>query len=275
VADHPELLDLNADRTREQLTDADAAKLKGLGYIGGAAPGKDERSADWLHINAIDYNAELDQIVISSPHLSEIYVIDHSTTIGEAAGHKGGRSGRGGDILYRWGNPKNYRAGEAADQTLFAQHNVRWIRPGLPGAGHLMMFNNGPGRPGGDYSSVVELVTPIGQNNTYERLASGRFGPEKPAWEYSASPDKKAFFSSFISGAQRLPNGNTLVCEGATGRVFEVTQDGKMVWEFAHDLGLANPADQAQPAPPHALFRATRVAKDHPGLAGKDLKPKS
>ncbi|MGC8644373.1 MAG: hypothetical protein ACP5XB_31305, partial [Isosphaeraceae bacterium] len=59
---------------------------------------------------------ELDQILLSVHSFSEIWIIDHGTTTAEAATHKGGRSGKGGDLLYRWGNPQAYRAGTAADQ---------------------------------------------------------------------------------------------------------------------------------------------------------------
>ena len=59
--------------------------------------------------------------------MNEIYVIDHSTTTEEAAGHSGGLSGKGGDILYRWGNPQNYQRGNSQDQILISQHSVNWI----------------------------------------------------------------------------------------------------------------------------------------------------
>ncbi|MFO0985161.1 MAG: aryl-sulfate sulfotransferase [Planctomycetota bacterium] len=273
VAEHPELIDINADLGRELPSDEEVAKLKQLGYVGGAAPGRGERQADWLHMNAIDYNAELDQIVVSSPHMNEVWILDHSTTIGEAASHQGGNGGRGGDLLYRWGNPRNYRAGAAEDRQLFYQHNARFIRPGLSGAGNLLIFNNGAERASTPYSSVIELVLPGHGPDGYARLANGRFGPESPVWEYTA-PDKASLFSSFISGAQRLPNGNTLICEGQTGRVIEVTRDGKVVWEYLHTLGMETPALQGRNEPPNALFRATRIPRDHPGLAGKDLSPK-
>ena len=74
---------------------------------------------DWLHCNSIDFNAQTDEIVISSRTLSEFYIIDHSTTTVEAASHSGGNSGKGGDFLYRWGNPQGYDNGISVNQELF------------------------------------------------------------------------------------------------------------------------------------------------------------
>src|SRR5262249_5587111 len=141
----------------------------------------------------------------------------------EAAGHSGGRSGMGGDILYRWGNPLAYRAGTKADQRLFAQHDAHWIADELPGAGHALIFNNGGGRPEGNYSSAdeVELPAPDTQGR-YPRSPGAPFGPDKPLWSYTADnpPD---FFAPLMASAQRLPNGNTLICTGFSGQMFEVT----------------------------------------------------
>ena len=105
----------------------------------GANQGPGGANADWMHLNAIDYNAELDQIVISSRHHGEIYIIDHSTTTEEATGHTGGNFGRG-EFLYRWGNPRAYDRGSTSDQN-HSPHGVNWIQK-LSRAGNLIIFNN-------------------------------------------------------------------------------------------------------------------------------------
>jgi hypothetical protein len=235
VAEHPELVDINY--SGQDLVGQIAAKkgglekLKGIGYVGG--PMGKGRNPDWTHFNAVAYNAELDQIVVSVHSFSEIWVIDHSTTTAEAAGHKGGRSGKGGDLLYRWGNPRTYRAGTTKDQKLFFQHSAHWIPKGLPGAGNLLVFNNGNRRPDGNYSSVDELVLPVDGKGNYTYRQGKAYGPAEAVWSYRA-PKKSDFFSFFISGAQRLSNGNTLICSGANGTVFEVTPDKQMVWKYVN-----------------------------------------
>lgn len=202
------------------------------GRFGGpGGPGGMDMQADWLHTNSIAYNAKLDQILISIHNFSEVWIIDHSTKAAEAASHAGGKSGKGGDLLYRWGNPKAYGAGIDADQKLFAQHDAKWIPDGLPGAGHITVFNNGGGRKEGQYSSVVELAPPVDIAGRYARQAKAAFGPSALAWEYTA-PKKEDFFSGHISGAQRLPNGDTLICNGEEGRMFEVDKNGATVWDY-------------------------------------------
>ncbi len=195
------------------------------------ADSKPRIDPDFTHFNGISYNPELDQIAMSVWSFSEVWIIDHGTTTAEAAGHTGGRRGRGGDLLYRYGNPVAYRAGTRADRKLFNQHNTHWIPAGLPGAGHLMLFNNGGKRPDGPYSTVDELVLPVDSQGHYTRQPGKPFGPDAPVWRYSA-PRKSDFFSSFISGAQRLPNGNTLICSGANGTIFEVTPEKTIVWKY-------------------------------------------
>lgn len=286
VADHPELLDVNFDHRGEPPATPEElerrAKLeeemRALGYVGGEDEpeppgGPPARAAgdlpDWLHTNAVDYHAGEDLIVLSSPNLSEILVIDHSTTSEQAAGRSGGKRGKGGQLLYRWGNPERYGCGGDGDRKLFYQHDPQWITDTKPGELRLLVFNNGQSRPGKEYSSVEELVLPYDPARGFLRDPGKPFGPAAPAWSYS---DPGTFFSSFISGAQRLPNGNTLICSGAQGRVFEVTPGGEVVWDYenVHGGDAAPPAGGGS-APRFALFRATRIPRDHPGLRGKGL----
>jgi hypothetical protein len=291
VAQHPELIDVNYDHrdaapmsAEERAKQAELeAEMRALGYAGGeeeeeealpaapqtvagAVPLQGGHGADWLHTNAIDYDPVHDLIALSSPHLSEVWIIDHSTTTDQAAGHSGGRYGKGGDILWRWGNPKNHGAGTKDDQRLFYQHNVQWIPPGHPGAGNLLVFNNGQSRPGGEHSSVEELVLPFEPGKGFTRTGAA-FGPEEPVWSYH---DEASFYAAFISGCQRLANGNTLICDGPKGRIFEVTRAGTIVWEYRNPFGGDLKSDGVDG---QALFRAMRIAPDHPGLKGRTLVP--
>jgi hypothetical protein len=238
VAAHPELVDINyvdnpmpAPPPTQAAKKDDTAKLKTIGYVASPASQAQRVNPDWTHVNSVDYNPDLDQVMLSVHEFSEVWIIDHGTTTAEAADHKGGRQGKGGDLLYRWGNPHAYRAGTKADQRLFAQHNAQWIDKGLPGAGHMLVFNNGPRRPDGNYSSIDEVVLPVDAQGRYERTNGSHFGPDQAVWSYSA-PKKPDFYSTFISGTHRLPNGNTQICSGANGTIFEVTPDKEIVWKY-------------------------------------------
>ena len=82
---------------------------------------------DWIHANSLDYQEELDQIMISARNFNEISNIDDSTTTAETATSSGGNSGGGGELLWRWGSPHAYEQGTLADQQLFSQHDAQWI----------------------------------------------------------------------------------------------------------------------------------------------------
>jgi hypothetical protein len=235
IAEHPERMNINL------------IHKNGEGLIG----------PDWTHANAMDYNPELDQIVISVRSMSEVVVIDHSTTPRQSAGHSGGRYGKGGDFLYRWGNPENYARGTADERTLFFQHDVQWILPGLPGAGNILVFNNG-GPDVRPYTTVVEFTPDMNADGAYDLEEGMPYGPAAPIWEYNPEPPER-FFSWYISGAQRLPNGNTFINAGAIGKQREVTSSGDIVWEYA----FKNEVDAA-----HTMFRANKYPVDYPGLAG-------
>jgi Arylsulfotransferase (ASST) len=246
VASHPELVNINygedelpsvtgAKDGKEKEKEKGKEKADPTKGPNPTPKGPVRVDPDFTHFNGVAYNAELDQIAVSVWKFSEFWIIDHSTTTAEAASHKGGRSGKGGDLAYRWGNPRSYGAGTKADQKLFSQHNAHWIPKGFAGAGNILLFNNGVERPGGNHSSVDELVLPVDSQGRYLLKPGTAYGPDQPLWSYAA-PKKNEFFSSFISGAQRLANGNTLICSGANGTVFEVTPEKEIVWKYVNPV---------------------------------------
>lgn len=256
VEDHPELLDINWLNLSLDV------------------PGQD----DFIHLNAVDYNADLDQIVLSSQILSEIWIIDHSTSTQEAASHAGGTYGKGGDFLYRWGNPQVYGRGTAEDQLLWRQHDSNWIPDGYADGNAIMIYDNGLDRPI-SMSEIDVIMPPQSSPGVYEQLAAGEaYGPAAPQWNYHAE-DSVSFYSFFISGARRLPNGNTIICEGEKGRIFEVTYNGEKVWEYVNPStvqGIISSTDAIPMAGGGAfqgnlVFRADKYPADFPGFAGHDL----
>ena len=255
VADHPELLDINWLNLNE------------------AVPGQ----SDFVHLNAIDYNADLDQILLSSQIHSEIWIIDHSTTTQEAAGHTGGTYGKGGDFLYRYGNPQVYGRGGELDQKLWRQHDANWIPEGYADAGAIMIYNNGLDRPVS--FSEIDVITPPQSSPGVYSLATGEaYGPTDKTWNYHAE-DSVSFYSYFISGARRLPNGNTIICEGEKGRIFEVTYTGEKVWEYVNPVTVAGTISSTDPIPMagggafqgNLVFRASKYPVNYPGFDGHDL----
>jgi hypothetical protein len=243
VGAHPERIDVNFGESTIAAMVAkpeELEKLRAIGYVGGAGRRAARPQTDWLHVNAVAYNADFDQVMLSVHEFNEIWVLDHCTSTAQAASHEGGKYGQGGDLLYRWGNPRSYRAGTVKDQKLFGQHNAQWIAKGLPGEGHLLVFNNGLRRTGGAYSTVDEVVLPVDARGNYEHTKGQPFGPEKAIWSYVA-PKKADFYAPFISGAQRLVNGNTLICSGTNGTVFEVTPKGEVVWKYVNPTKGGSP----------------------------------
>ena len=209
--ENPQLLDINSG---------------GNGGGGNNGPG----ISDWNHSNCISYHPGFDQIVISSRHMNEFYVIDHSTTTEESASHSGGIYGVGGDLLYRWGNSQNYDMGSA--QILDSQHGVNWIPDGFPGAGKIILFNNNHSNKN---SAILEISPPINEDGSYYLNDSGYYGPVSYDWIYQPSN----LYSNSQSGAFRLGNGNTLITSSNQDNVFEINESGDIQWTYEGDIGTA------------------------------------
>ena len=227
---------------------------------------------DWNHVSALDYHAELDLIMITLHGNDEVVIIDHSTTIEEAMTKSGGRYGKGGELLYRWGNPQTYGEGSNADRRYFAIHNAHWIPEGLPNAGKVLLLDNQFQGP----NSSVELVTiPV----TAGKFTIPRQGKPE-GW-----PEITVLYNDFhtrnMGGVQQLPNGNLLIDDAVHGRFFEITPEKKIVWEYVNPVQRDGPMGKDEEIPANRgvgdllneCFRVTRIAPDHPALTGKDLTP--
>ena len=149
-----------------------------------------------------------------------------------------------GEFTWKWG------PGEVSHQ-----HN-----PSFLDNGRVLLFDNGSHRraPNTNYSRIVEIDP---ANNEI-------------AWDYRGEPPI-SFYSYQISGAERLPNGNTLICEGATGRFIEVTQGHQIVWEYINPLfaDSGRIAGGTSSGRANSVFRAHRFGPDDPALQGRDLDP--
>lgn len=249
VADHPELININ--------------------YING------NENADWIHFNSVDYNPVLDQLIVSTPTLNEVWIIDHSTTTAQASGHTGGLSGKGGDLIYRWGNPAAYNQGSNSDRKLGFQHDIHWtdleLPNGHPDKGKLMVFNN---RASPNVSEAATFQPVFDTVNHVYLMQNNTYLPVDFDYTYS-TPDPADMFCAVVSSAQRLPNGNTLICSGRLGYTLEVDTSDLIVWEYKTPLLNSVPAPQGTQIPlgGNFTFRSKKYTANYAGFAGKNLTP--
>ncbi|KAB2640827.1 MAG: hypothetical protein DVB26_05730 [Verrucomicrobia bacterium] len=269
-------------------------------------PGKPLKR-DWLHCNSLDYNAESGHLVINSVQ-GELYVIDHDGTFvaGDATAGIAKAASPAGDILYRFGDPARYGQGDpprvlenwdsatSGHKQMGGAHDAHWIRPGLPGAGHLMVFNNGQylyqRTPQSSILEINPFLDADGQDSKnyvnpplagYRRETYDHDTHNEPrqvskqiVWSYR-SVNSHNFFSHIGSSGQRLPNGNTFICSNTEGHFFEVTSDGKVTWEYINPVtrdGAVRMLGDVMPMT-NSAFRAFRYGTDHPAFKGRELKP--
>ena len=226
-------------------------------------------ASDWMHYNSVDHNPELDLILFSGRNSNEIYIIDHSTTTEEAAGRTGGRYGKGGDFLFRWGNPQVYNKGSEEDQVLFAQHDASWGFKEGKYTGKISIFNNGIGRE--NSISSIEIIEPeLDQNGDFVLDPDGEFSLQSEPVSIFPT-DEYNFSSPRISGAQLMDNGNTLICSGNRGTIFELDPKLNLVWQYIVPISSGGPLPQGIIAGENDIFRSVRYSPDYVGLEGRDL----
>lgn len=244
VSDFPELLDINFDNGQ---------------------------AVDYTHVNAVDFNPTLNQVLITSRHLSELYILDHSTTLIEASGHVGGSKGKGGDFLYRWGNAQVYQGGNVSDQLLHLPHDGKWVNEDCPNYGKLTVFNNlGDGVV---QASSVHVIEPVIVNDVYQ-MNSGAFLPSNYFWSWSGTVLGDVIYETKKCGMIELQNGNHMIGVNSTGTIIEVDQNGEVIWVYKNPSGYdGNIYQQNETVVVNGniIFRAERYAPDFIGFIGKDL----
>ena len=177
----------------------------------------------------------------------------------------------GGNFMYRWGNPEAYQHGSPEHKKLFGQHNAHWIPNEYADGGNVLLFNNGLGR-NTDYSSVDIIDTPKEGTFNYQNNPGEPYGPEAVDWSYIHPDGPTMFYSKILSSAQRLPNGNTLICEGTKGIFFEIDENENIVWKYVNPI--TNQGDhltQGDEAVSN-VFQAIKYSYDYEGFTGKKLK---
>jgi hypothetical protein len=200
---------------------------------------------DWYHVNSATYvgpnrwydagdqRFHPDNVIISSRSAGTVSIV-----------------ARDGHVVWRVGPDFSDSPALQAIGQIIGQHHAHIIPPGLPGAGNLLVFDNG------GYSGFGDPTSVSADGGGIMQRAGSRVLEIDPVhlsvvWSYTNAN----FYSFNISGAQRLENGNTLITEGAPGRVFEVTREGRIVWEYM------NPPSEA-PGGMNAVYRAYRIPYD-------------
>lgn len=174
---------------------------------------------DIMHANGLDYDPERDVIYLSVNFFSEVWVIDHSTTSEEAGSSSGGTYGKGGDLLYRFGNPSAYQNTEGK-RLFYYNHHPNLLGRGAPGEGNMLIYvNRGETSL---QSTVYELALPEDF-----QLKPGADNEPAVVWKFT----NEKLISPKVSGAVRLENGNTLITSGVFG-FWEVTPEKEVVWQF-------------------------------------------
>ncbi len=228
---------------------------------------------DWLHINSIAYNPVLDQIALSVPYFNELWVIDHSTTPEESRSDEGGRAGKGGQLLFRYGNDKTYLE-QANEQILFFQHDVEWVKPeaniGDDDFGKMALFNNR--LP--DTTSIGMVINTLEANsNDYINPANE---PQSLIEKKIVHPTNSALsYSTGLSSIQVLENGHVLLLAGRTGYAYELDAEGNIVWEYRIPIKAGKPVPQGTNLEinNNITFRMDKYPLDYQGFVGRELSP--
>ena len=217
------------------------------------------KNEDWLHFNAVSYNAQNEEVLISNRNFSEFFIVKHPAKGKQITPENTG-------IIYRWGNAISYLPHTAIPQKLFSQHSPVWINESHSHAQHILVFNNGNTRAGKLYSSVEILAPKKNANNAYVLEPA-----LEPEWRYCDTTEQY-FYSKNVSNAQMLDMGHVFICQGASGRFFELDEKKSIVWQYVNPMSAKGPLKQGEISETNRVFRAVFYNKNYKGLKHKKLR---
>lgn len=236
IAEHPELVDINHLTTFED---------------------------DWIHANSLSYDEDRDEVILSSRGFNEVWVIDHSASTSQSRGHEGGRSGKGGDLLFRFGNAASH--GIASEQALDGQHDARIISSTSESV-IFSVFNNNDSDPD-RYSEVVIFEAVLDSAGGYSLSMDNVHTTRDSVFRFN---DGGTFDSPFMSSFERLPNGHSVVCSSIQGLLLEYNADLEEIWRYVSPINLFGIAQQGDTTT-GAVFKLIRYLESDPLLTGLDL----
>lgn len=190
---------------------------------------------EWTHMNDIDPLPD-GRIMCSARHTDNAFIIDRSS----------------GDVIWRWGNTayldRETGLVEQYDirdpKNMGGPHDAHMIEKGLPGEGNMIVYDNGMYNY---FSRALEVDIKTGDIVWQSEEAFGIEGYVRG----------RIHFAPMISGADRMPNGNTLICSGTNGVVFELTKNRELVWHWVREEPNADSEVK------WGIFRVHRYGRDY------------
>jgi hypothetical protein len=187
---------------------------------------------DWLHINTVSlvgenkWNDQGDErfhpenVIITTRHASFIAIISRKT----------------GEIVWRYGPDFPIKNDQAKVGRLIGPHDAHIIPKGLPGEGNILIFDNGGVSGYGlfGFPNLVRFYSRVVEFNPISFDIVKEYSHKNGVYPFPRCGDHHRFFSATMSSVQRLPNGNTLVTEGLSGRIFELSSANRVVWDYVY-----------------------------------------
>lgn len=156
--------------------------------------------------------------------------------------------------------------GDVSDKKLFGPHDPNWIPLNFRDGGQILFFNNGFNDTN-QVSRVESIIPPLSTNGTYSYNPAEAFGPQQTSWSY-----EMPIFVDFVSGANRLANGNTFITSGPDAHLYEIDAQDSLVWEYISPVQQNGSVSQGSIPTSNTVFRTYRYGENHPAFATNTIR---